>query len=247
MFKGLTRLTVLHLKDNQLTELHLSFFEDLSRVYFISLNNNLIQKLPSQLFKSGVSLQVLNLANNHLTTLESDIFETCKVLENLDMRGNDLKWIDKDAFKGIHNITKVLVDDYGTCCFVKSAECYAVKPKPVYLTCERLLSNQGLRISMWVLGFGALFGNILIIMHWFSRWRGNSVKHNHFLLMVNLSLSDLMMGIYLLILTSVDAYYADYFPSFAEKWRQSILCKVSWYSVSVFESRFGFLYYTDKF
>ena len=236
VFKGLTCLTVLHLKDNQLTELHLSLFEDLTRVYFISLNDNLIQKLPSQLFKSGVSLLVLSLANNHLTTLESDIFETCKALENLDMRENDLKWIHKNAFKGVSNITKVLVDDYGTCCFVKSAECYAVKPKPVYLTCEKLLSNQVLRISMWVLGFGALFGNILIIMRWFSRWRRNAVKYNHFFLMVNLSLSDLMMGIYLLILTSVDVYYDDYFPSFAEKWRQSIICKVAG-TLSVFSSQ----------
>ena len=236
VFMGLTRLTVLYLRHNHLTELHYSLFEDLTQVYFISLNDNLIRKLPSQLFKSGVRLQVLNLANNNLTTLESDIFQTCEALESLDLRGNDLKWIDKDAFKGIHNITKVLVDDYGTCCFVKSAECYALKPKPVYLTCERLLSNQGLRISMWVLGFGALFGNILIIMHWFSRWRRNAVKYNHFLLMVNLSLSDLMMGIYLLILTTVDVYYADYFPSFAEKWRQSILCKVAG-TLSVFSSQ----------
>ena len=227
VFKGLTRLTVLRLHDNYLTELHPSLFADLTRVYFISLNDNMIRKLPSQLFKSGVSLQILKLANNHLTTLESDLFQTCKVLENLDLRGNDLKWIDKNAFRGIHNTTKALVDDYGTCCFVTSAECYAVNPKPVYLTCERLLSSEVLKISMWVLGFGALFGNILIIMHWFSRWRRNIIKYNHFLLMTNLSLSDLLMGIYLLILTSVDAYFTDYFPSFAEKWRQSGLCKVA--------------------
>ena len=236
LFHGLTRLTILYLHDNHLTELHPSLFADLTRVVFISLNINLIQKLPSQLFKSGVSLQVLNLANNHLTTFESDIFQTSNALKNLDLRGNDLKWIDKNAFKGIHNITKVLVDDYSTCCFVKSAQCYATNPKPVYLTCERLLSNQGLRISMWVLGFGALFGNLLIIMHWVSRWRRNSLKDDQFLLMVNLSLSDLLMGFYLLILTSVDAYYADYFPSFAEKWRQSILCKVAG-SLSVFSSQ----------
>ena len=236
VFNGLKRLTTLYLSENHLVELHPLVFADLRRVVFISLNINLIQKLPSKVFKSGVSLQILNLANNHLTTVESDIFRTCKALKNLDLRGNDLKWIDKNAFKGIPNITKVLVGDYGTCCFVKSAQCYAINPKPVYLTCERLLSNRGLRMSMWALGFGALLGNILIVMHWASRWRRHSLKDDHSFLMVNLSLSDFIMGFYLLILTSVDAYYADYFPSFAEKWRQSILCKVAG-TLSVFSSQ----------
>ena len=227
VFKGLTRLTVLRLHKNYLTELHPSLFADLTRVYFLSLNENMIRKLSSQLFKSGVSLQILKLADNHLTTLESDIFQACEALENLDLRGNDLKWIEKTAFRGIHNTTKILVDDYGTCCFVTSTECYAVNPKPVYLTCERLLSKQLMRIIMWVLGFGALFSNVLILIHWLSNWRRNQIKENHFLLMTNLSLSDFLMGIYLLILTSVDAYYADFFPAFAEKWRQSGLCKVA--------------------
>ena len=225
VFSGLTLLKVLYLSNNRLAEFAPDMFVDLVNVFYFAVEFNLLRRLPASTFNRFQSLQIAKLQNNTLRELGNDVFENCKVLESVDLRGNDLKFVEKNAFRGVPKDTKILVDDYGTCCFVNSAECFATNPRPVYLTCQRLLSNQGLRIAMWILGFGALFGNIHILNHWVSQWRKNSLKYVQFLLMFNLSLSDLLMGIYLLILTSVDTYYADYFPSFAESWRQSLLCK----------------------
>ena len=44
---------------------------------------------------------------------------------------------------------------------------------------------------------------------------------------MNLSISDFIMGIYLIIILSADLYYTEYFPSHSESWRHSMLCRVA--------------------
>ena len=78
---------------------------------------------------------------------------------------------------------------------------------------------------MWILGIGAILGNVgAICLRVKQMTRRLTVQ---LLLIVNLSISDLLMGIYLLILKFVDTYYTDYFPSHSDTWRNSILCQVA--------------------
>ena len=51
---------------------------------------------------------------------------------------------------------------------------------------------------------------------------GNKIQNT---LVLHLAVSDLFMGISMLILTSADFYYADYFPSFSLTWINGSLCK----------------------
>ena len=44
------------------------------------------------------------------------------------------------------------------------------------------------------------------------------------LLIGNLAVSDLLMGIYMIIVASADVYFANYFPINSETWRKSNLC-----------------------
>ena len=46
-------------------------------------------------------------------------------------------------------------------------------------------------------------------------------------LLSNLALSDLLMGIYMLIIASADVYYGEYFPMNAEEWRTGFICKIA--------------------
>jgi leucine-rich repeat-containing G protein-coupled receptor 8 len=66
------------------------------------------------------------------------------------------------------------------------------------------MSNSILRICIWVLGSVALVGNMFVIS-WRAKYQ--TVNKVHSFLIINLALGDFFMGIYLLIIASVDAYY----------------------------------------
>lgn len=66
------------------------------------------------------------------------------------------------------------------------------------------MSNNILRICIWVLGSIALVGNLFVIAWRLKYQTANKV---HSFLIVNLAFGDFLMGVYLLIIACVDAYY----------------------------------------
>ena len=115
-------------------------------------------------------------------------------------------------------------------------KCVSQDEPSSYLSCEKLLINQWVRLSVWIIGIGTVIANGSIIL-----WRGyvmrlslkkdrrNKPKRDmkQQLLIVNLAIADLLMGVYMLIIASVDQYYNQHFPLNAENWRKSTLCKVA--------------------
>ena len=96
-------------------------------------------------------------------------------------------------------------DEFRFCCLARHVEtCYPAPDDLEFSSCEDLMSNAILRVCIWVLGVVALVGNITVIL-WRTKYRiANKV---HSFLIINLALGDLLMGIYLLIIAGVDAYY----------------------------------------
>ncbi|XP_072021552.1 G-protein coupled receptor GRL101-like [Amphiura filiformis] len=76
---------------------------------------------------------------------------------------------------------------------------------------------------MWIVGLAAVVFNTAVIGCRLVMDLGSKVQN---VLIYNLALSDMVMGMDLLILTSVDLYYGDYFPSFSESWIKGPLCKI---------------------
>ena len=132
--------------------------------------------------------------------------------------------VTHDSFKTPQNAI-FLVDKYATCCFMSEAKCVSVNPRPEYLTCNRMLRDVFLRISVWVLGFFALISNGIAFYIRLGQRQVNDSHKVQTLLISNLALSDLLMGVNMLLLASADVYYGGYFPSYAQEWRQSFACK----------------------
>ena len=198
IFLGLSNLTHLILGDNQLTEISYNVFKDTTKLIFLDLQNNMLSKLPY--FEYLTKLEYLGLINNTLTKFN-------------------------EKFPSFAKKTHMIVNQPEICeCYTTNTSCTALRERSPYLTCKRLLSNTVLQIFMWLIGVNALCGNIFVLC-----WRK---EHNHSnkvqsLLLSNLALSDLLMGVYMIIIASADIYYKEYFPMNAEIWRSSITCKIA--------------------
>ena len=224
-FHGLEELLFLFLADNDLTAIECGTFNGLTRMISLTLSNNNLTDIYQNSFKGLSGLSFLRLDENLLRKLDSTAFVELKSLQSLDLRMNRLDRVNIDTFDGITNETKILVDNHSVCCFVKEANCIATYPKQVFLTCGQLLPYNVLRVVLSILGSLALIGNAMVL-YWRCRIRRRDNKVQ-FLLIVNLSASDLLMGIYMMILVSGDAHFGERFPLEADTWRRSQTCKLA--------------------
>nr|XP_054765376.1 G-protein coupled receptor GRL101-like [Lytechinus pictus] len=87
------------------------------------------------------------------------------------------------------------------------------------------MPHDALRYAMWVIGFGSLFGNSMVIFFRLRNWKlwNNNVQR---LFISNLAIADYLMGIYMLVIASMDLYYGELYYLTALTWRESNLCKL---------------------
>ena len=105
------------------------------------------------------------------------------------------------------------------------------------------MQNSVLRVSMWVLGISALVGNVYVILIRFQEKPHGASHAKQSLLVGNLAISDCMMGVYMVILASVDLYYGDEYFIHSDVWRSSSLCKIESF-LSLLSSEASILFIT---
>ena len=219
-------LTILFLDHNNLGNVHPYSFYNLTNLKVLSLAQTNLGSLPSIIFEHLDALQVLNISRNFFTQISSELFTKLTQLTILDLTQNPLDWVNSKSFEKLTKRTIVYVDKYATCCFIESANCSSESPPSPFLSCKRLIPYSILRTVVWLVAFATIIGNSFVL---FTRCRQKTESkfYVQYLLITNLSLSDLLMGVYLLILLSVDLNFNDYFPTRSESWRGSILCKTA--------------------
>ena len=240
-FNTFTKLVGLDLSSNKLKQVHPSTFQNVQKLQTLNLYNNELQLLAKGTFQNLQQLRYLELSRNYINTLNFHPFKGCLLLETLELLQNPLQWINYDSFEGLNDTTQIIVDDAATCCFVTEAKCNSTSVRSPFLTCGRLLPFDVLRVGIWIISIFAVINNVLGIL---VRQRKTTQRNRvQLLLITNLSISDFLMGVYLITLLSVDLYYHDYFPSHSESWRNSMLCKVSG-AISVLSSETSVFFIT---
>ena len=248
IFINLHKLNELHLADNRLVTLNHKTFYELVELKYLYINNNKISRLQDGTFSNLFLLERLSVAFNQLTFLPFDIFQDLHSLVQLDLSGNKLQTIPqigymtllnkmylfdnpltkitKNMFSGVGITASIFVDQPEVCiCYLNDSDTCFNKLKPSsYLTCHQLLSLTALTVFVWIIGCSAIFGNIFVMWRKQKQRAENKVQS---LLLSNLAMSDLLMGIYMIIIASADVYYGQYFPMNAESWRSSVLCRVA--------------------
>ena len=263
--RSIVFLVFLDLDHNNLSEISPETFDDLENLLILKLSHNRISKIRPGSFYFAAELIYLDLSHNNLVSLSLSFQEFLKLsylslsynklsvidfsaaysdsviggsIEIIDMRKNILYSVNDNSFIGFENTTSILVDNEATCCFIRTVICEATLPRSQFLTCGRLLPNLFQRLLMWLLGTFTLTANIGALYYRYRNKQENTVQ---VVLISNLSISDMIMGIYMVIVASADLYYKDYFPS--ELWRHSLTCKIAG-TLSILSSEASVLFVT---
>ena len=248
LFQGLSALKVLALQENSLTEIDEAIFRDLGQLESLGLGGNSFPTLGYALFKNLFNLNSLFLNDNGLVEIDADMFRDTTALALidlslnelktipdikhlshlafLDLTGNPLTWINRSLLISLPRDAELYVSQHEICeCYIPAGvNCSAADNRSPYLTCDRLLSDRVLLVLMWVIGLNAFGGNLFVLA-----WRRNTTQKNRVqaMLLSNLAWSDLLMGVYMIIIASVDVYYGRYFPMHSEIWRSGVICRMA--------------------
>ena len=111
VFSGLSSLTRLGLDDNQLSSLPEDVFSGLSALTLLNLYDNQLSSLPAGVFSGLSSLSSLGLANNQLSSLPEDVFSGLSSLYWLDLRHNQLSSLPEDVFSGLSSLSSLWLFD----------------------------------------------------------------------------------------------------------------------------------------
>ena len=111
--------------------------------------------------------------------------------------------------------------------------CHA--PVDQFSSCKNLLGDNVLRIFMWILGGSALAGNLFVVGLRVFRKKVVTTTRIQSRMITNLAVSDLLMGVYMMIIAGADLYYRGNYALNADSWRASGLCKFAGF-LSAFSS-----------
>ena len=227
LFNDLDSLETLNFENNSLVSLSTGLFLNaLNNLVFLDLTGNKLKFLSFHLFDNLVNLKLLDLSDNRLTHIPR--LGRMTRLNILNLIGNPLTGITSDHFDRIPETATIVVDQPVVCvCYMNSsATCFNTKERSSYLTCNTLLSMTILSIFTWILGICATLGNGFVLSWKQSKYGGreNNVQS---ILLRNLAASDLLMGIYMVMIASADTYYREYYPMNAEEWRTGVICRIA--------------------
>lgn len=215
-FMGLDDITYLYLANNFLSEIQTDNFRYLPKLQKLLLDQNQLARLPEDILKL-VSLRTLNVSDNNLAQIPQ--IGKLKQLHYVDLRKNSLVHIKKGTFDGLSNTSEVYVDHEAVCKYVSTEniyKCFGTESVLPFFTGKPLLLSTSLSVFTWILGLAALFGNAFVVV-WRYIKQGDEDAVQSALIM-NLALSDLLMGMYLLIIASADAHFGKEFPLHSHRW-----------------------------
>ncbi|XP_014664050.1 PREDICTED: G-protein coupled receptor GRL101-like [Priapulus caudatus] len=224
-FAGLQNLRYLLLTGNfNLSDIDSNAFEGLGLLNELVLVGHSLSTLKSGTFLGLEQLKHLNLSGNKLTEVHDGAFDGLTQLQLLDVRGNDINVFSEAMFTGLENLEYLYSDSFKFCCLAKGLVSFdnCLPQADAFSSCEDLMSNYTLRISIWVLGTIAFACNLFVIIWRLKTKDANRISSG---LVLSLGCADLLMGVYLLIIAGVDMHYRGRYIAYAESWRNSTLCK----------------------
>ncbi|KAL8609515.1 hypothetical protein ACOMHN_009417 [Nucella lapillus] len=230
-FQGLSGIKTLFLGGNPIHTIYPETFVGLSSLTSLDLSHHELTIIRKNSFVGLRHLRLLNLSRNGIQTVEGGAFNGLLHLLTLDVSNNQISDITSNVFHGLKSLHTLYTDGFWFCCLAgRVTHCY---PEPdEFSSCRDLMSNYVLRVSIWVLGMVAAFGNLLVI-----GWRARDIRSGkvHSFLITNLAIGDFFMGVYLLIIAVMDSYYRGVYILHDQSWRSSDLCRFSGF-ISTFSS-----------
>ncbi|CAH3166584.1 unnamed protein product, partial [Pocillopora meandrina] len=212
------------LSNNELGNLPPYIFKNITAVRFLKMEYNKIERLHEDQFQGLVKLFELNILGNKIQNVTSMTFGHARELRFLFMHYNLMAELPKGFFGLLPHIIRVTLDTNLMCChldlFRQDADCeFAFNDN--FASCHSMFRNLAPRRSLWVVGLLSLLGSVFVV-GWQYFFPDNNMVQS--IMLVNLGISDGIMGIYLIIIGIKDLQWSGEYYLHDYEWRTGWFC-----------------------
>lgn len=219
-FSNMTSLIWLSLTHNEISIIEDGSFDWDYELEELNLSFNKIKFINRQMFANKLNLQRLYLGGNPLTTLPIDAFSEIIQLKSLNLTHVDFDYLTRDTFSYLKQLEFIYFKKFRYCHYATHVR--VCKPITDGLSSvEELLAFPILKYAVWIVASVCSLGNLFVFI-----WRSISPYEDRTLSLFvrNLSIADLMMGIYLCAIGWQDWTFQHNFGRFAIDWMSSWTC-----------------------
>ncbi|KAL8570306.1 hypothetical protein ACOMHN_011327 [Nucella lapillus] len=252
VFHNLRRLD---LSDNYITAINMKVFQNLKNLRHLILSNNKISvisciactshhmflqdvdlsksqlhEFDTEAFTNFSSIRCLNLSSSPIHTIGLAGFSQTPHLEQLDMRNIPLAHFPKTMLKGLQGLRTVYAENYKLCCkatlpdYFDLNKCFA--PTDDISSCEDLLRSNVYRFFLWIFASMSIVGNAGSFIYRLSG-KEHVSKVGFDVLVTSLSVSDFLMGVYLVIIGAADRLYQGKYIWHDKSWKRNAFCQIA--------------------
>ncbi|KAI8785539.1 cytochrome P450 2J1 [Biomphalaria glabrata] len=229
LFHDMIKLTFLNLSNNPRLRINQNFTfpENLET---LDLSHTSFKSIRVNLFLNLKRLKYLDLSSTRVVTFRDLGIPKFYTLDTLYLKNVTISQIRKDFFKGLTIRTGLWTSDFTLCCpqilnaNISVDKCHG--PADAISSCNHLIGDVLKRLVIWIVGIITIVGNGIVLIYRFV-WNQEVFKKAYGLFVTGLALSDFLMGIYLMIIASVDIDYKDMYVLEEKHWRNGTLCQIS--------------------
>jgi len=219
-FSNMTRLIWLSLTHNQISHIEDSSFDWNYDLQELNLSCNKIKSINRLLFSRRLNIQRLYLSGNDLETLPVDAFDEITELKSLDLSMIEFDNLNRRTFSKLKQLEFIYFAKFRYCHYANHVR--VCRPGSDGLSSvEELLIFPVLKYAVWIVALFCGLGNVFVFV-----WRSISPYEDKALsfYVKNLSIADLLMGVYLSIIGYYDWKFQHHFGSYAVEWMSSWGC-----------------------
>ena len=184
-----------------------------------------IAKITRMAFASQ-TLKSLKIYNSAIEQIEDYFLEGCSV-ELLLLNSSKLESFTKTMFHAANEIRLLVTDEYKFCCvrpsYLPGDNCLPHKNE--FSSCNDLIESDVLRILVWIVAGFIVVANFCSIINRIKDKDG--VKNCFGIFASNLAVSDVLTGMYLIIIGAADIAFRGVYIFHDELWRRGMWCKIA--------------------
>ena len=231
-FSRLVNLRTLSLAKNPIDLIYCdsSLAVQLSALHTVDLSHSKLTVFDSKALSNMMYVQSLNLSCSTIHTIHPNGFRYTPRLTHLYLAGNPINTFSADLFKSLALLHTLSSETYKLCCrevlpdHTELITCSS--PKDEISSCEDLLQSGMYRSFLWLISSLALLGNVFGLVVRVCVHRTPSATGFH-VFVTNLSISDLLMGVYVAVIGVADFLYRGKYFLYDKTWRHTVACKVA--------------------
>ena len=211
---GLRWLSITH---HQITHLPNISTSHLTR---LNLSHNIIRTIPTGVFAQLQQLKMLILTANRISVVKAHFFSDLIHLKFLYVDENPIIDIDSGIFLQNSQLFYIRSDWYMVCCTAFTVK--DCKPQGAFVsTCSSLFSGIPEKFLITSQGLTATVTNSFSLIYRLFYYKAITA---HKALMISLSGADLLMGLYLGLLSGVDLHTDGSFYLIVTQWTNNNIC-----------------------